>query len=146
MRAVVQRVKQASVTVDGKIKGRIDRGLLVLAAVHRNDDDKQLKWIADKILRLRIFNDAEGKMNRSVTDENGGILVISQFTLYGDSRKGTRPSYIESAPPEKAVKMYNELISYLRTNSRLRVEEGIFGAIMEVSLVNDGPVTIILDR
>jgi D-aminoacyl-tRNA deacylase len=146
MRAVIQRVKSASVVVNGSVKGRIDRGLLILAAVHRDDDDQQLRWIADKILKLRVFNDENGKMNRSVADANGGILVVSQFTLYGDTRKGTRPSYIESAPPEKAEMMYNDLINYLKENSNLKVEEGVFGAMMEVSLVNDGPVTIILDR
>jgi D-aminoacyl-tRNA deacylase len=146
MRAVIQRVKSASVVVNGSVKGRIGRGLLILAAVHRDDDDQQLRWIADKILKLRVFNDENGKMNRSVADANGGILVVSQFTLYGDTRKGTRPSYIESAPPEKAEMMYNDLINYLKENSNLKVEEGVFGAMMEVSLVNDGPVTIILDR
>ncbi|MFU8861603.1 MAG: D-aminoacyl-tRNA deacylase [Cyclonatronaceae bacterium] len=146
MRAVIQRVKSASVVVDGQVKGRIGRGLLILAAVHRDDDEAQLRWIADKILKLRVFNDENGKMNRSVTDENGGLLVVSQFTLYGDTRKGTRPSYIESASPEKAEKMYNDLVTCLRENSDLQVQEGVFGAMMEVSLVNDGPVTIILDR
>jgi D-aminoacyl-tRNA deacylase len=146
MRAVVQRVESASVSAGGKITGRIGRGLLVLAAVHRDDGEAQLNWVTDKILKLRIFNDEDGKMNRSVTDVNGGILVISQFTLYGDARKGTRPSYIESAPPEIAEKMYNDLVSRLRKISDLQVEEGIFGAMMKVSLVNDGPVTIILDR
>lgn len=146
MRAVVQRVKSASVTVDGSITGEIGKGLLILAAVHRDDDEKQLRWIADKILKLRVFNDENGKMNRSVTDEKGGLLVVSQFTLYGDTRKGTRPSYIESAPPEKAEGMYNDLVRYLRDNSDLNIQEGVFGAMMEVSLVNDGPVTIILDR
>lgn len=146
MRAVIQRVKSASVTVDGSIKGEIGKGLLILAAVHRDDDETQLRWIADKILKLRVFNDENGKMNRSVTDEKGGLLVVSQFTLYGDTRKGTRPSYIESAPPEKAEGMYNNLVRYLRNNSDLNIQEGVFGAMMEVSLVNDGPVTIILDR
>lgn len=146
MRAVVQRVKSASVTVDGSITGEIGKGLLILAAVHRDDDEKQLRWIADKILKLRVFNDENGKMNRSVTDEKGGLLVVSQFTLYGDTRKGTRPSYIESAPPEKAEGMYVDLVRYLRDNSDLNIQEGVFGAMMEVSLVNDGPVTIILDR
>lgn len=146
MRAVVQRVKSASVIVDGSITGEIGKGLLILAAVHRDDDETQLRWIADKILKLRVFNDENGKMNRSVTDEKGGLLVVSQFTLYGDTRKGTRPSYIESAPPEKAEGMYNDLVRYLRDNSDLNIQEGVFGAMMEVSLVNDGPVTIILDR
>jgi D-aminoacyl-tRNA deacylase len=146
MRAVIQRVKSAAVVVDGITTGQIGRGLLILAAVHRDDDETQLRWIAEKILKLRVFKDEDGKMNRSVTDENGALLVVSQFTLYGDTRKGTRPSYIESAPPEKAEMMYNDLVHYLRENSNQTVEEGIFGAMMEVSLVNDGPVTIILDR
>jgi D-aminoacyl-tRNA deacylase len=146
MRTVIQRVKRASVQVDGKVTGSIGPGLLILAAIHRDDDEARLRWMGEKILKLRVFNDDEGKMNLSVTDTGGELLVVSQFTLYGDLKKGTRPGYIESAPPEKAERMYNELVDWLKANSRLKVEEGIFGAKMEVDLVNDGPVTIILDR
>lgn len=146
MKAVIQRVSQASVTVNGLITGSIHNGLLVLLAVHKEDTPEQLVWMADKLLRLRIFRDEEDKMNRSVQDVNGGILVVSQFTLYGDARKGTRPSFIESAPPEKAESMYNDFVSYLKKHSTLKVETGIFGAMMDVQLTNDGPVTIILER
>lgn len=146
MKAVVQRVSQASVTVNGTITGSIYNGLLVLLAIHKDDTPEQLVWMADKLLRLRIFRDEEDKMNRSVQDVNGGILVVSQFTLYGDVRKGTRPSFIESAPPEKAESMYNDFVNYLKKHSTLRIETGIFGAMMDVQLTNDGPVTIILER
>jgi len=146
MKAVIQRVSQASVTVDGAVTGSINHGLLVLLAIHKNDSPETLAWMADKITRLRIFQDDEGKMNRSVQDVNGGILVVSQFTLYGDVRKGTRPSFIESAPPEKAEAMYNDFVTWLETNSALTIQTGIFGAMMDVQLNNDGPVTIIIDR
>jgi len=146
MRAVIQRVSEASVTVDGKISGEIEQGLLVLLAIHKDDTDQQLQWIADKITKLRIFQDDEGKMNRSVQDVKGGILVVSQFTLYGDVRKGTRPSFIESAPPEKAENMYDDFVRYLKETSGVKIETGIFAAMMDVKLTNDGPVTIILEK
>lgn len=146
MKAVIQRVSKASVTVDGAVTGSINHGLLILLAIHKNDSPETLIWMADKITRLRIFQDDEGKMNRSVQDVNGGILVVSQFTLYGDVRKGTRPSFIESAPPEKAEAMYNDFVTWLETNSGLTIQTGIFGAMMDVQLNNDGPVTIIIDR
>ncbi|MCH8523182.1 MAG: D-tyrosyl-tRNA(Tyr) deacylase [Balneolales bacterium] len=146
MRTVVQRVSKASVTVDGKVVGQIGEGLLVLAGFHTSDTEEQMRWMCDKLLKLRIFNDDEGKMNRSVQDVGGSLLVVSQFTLYGDARKGTRPSFIESARPEVAIPLYESMLDYLRVNGNLPVESGEFGAMMEVSLVNDGPVTIILER
>jgi len=146
MRAVIQRVSEASVTVDGIITGAIRHGLLVLLGIHTNDSDEQVKWMADKIIRLRIFHDEHQKMNRSVQDVNGGILVVSQFTLYGDVRKGTRPSFIESASPELAEKLYDDFVRYLKSSSNLKIETGIFAAMMDVKLTNDGPVTIILDK
>lgn len=146
MRIVIQRVKRASVSVDGKITGQINHGLLLLAGVHESDTETQLNWCCDKILKLRIFNDDDGKMNRSVKDVEGGILVVSQFTLYGDAKKGTRPSFVQAAPPGIAEPLYDDMISKLRNNSGLQVESGIFGAAMEVELVNDGPVTLIIEK
>lgn len=146
MRVVVQRVREAAVKTEKKETGAIGTGLLLLVGIHEDDTEEELEWICDKILKLRIFDDEEGKMNLSVRDVNGSLLVVSQFTLYGDAQKGNRPSYIEAAGPEKAEKMYDEMIRYLRKQSGLTVETGKFGAYMDVHLVNDGPVTIILDR
>jgi len=146
MKAVIQRVKKASVTVDNKLTGSIEKGLLVLLGIHQHDTQKQLEWMADKILRLRIFNDGEDKMNRSVQDIKGAILVVSQFTLYGDAKKGTRPSYIEAARPDKAKPLYEEFIDYLENSSSLEIQTGVFAAYMDVELINDGPVTIILEK
>jgi D-tyrosyl-tRNA(Tyr) deacylase len=146
MKIVVQRVKEASVTVGNEITGAIEQGLLLLVGIHEDDTDDQLKWMCEKILKLRIFEDDEGKMNRSVSDVEGGILVVSQFTLYGDARKGTRPSFIEAARPEKAEPMYDQMIEYFQSNSSLNIQGGKFGAMMDVHLVNDGPVTLILEK
>jgi len=146
MKAVIQRVKKASVIIDNEITGSISHGLLVLLGIHRHDTQTQLEWMGDKILRLRIFNDEEDKMNRSVQDVGGGILVVSQFTLYGDAKKGTRPSYIEAARPEKAEPMYEAFLDYLKKSSSLAVESGVFAAHMDVELINDGPVTIIVEK
>ncbi|MCG8373907.1 MAG: D-aminoacyl-tRNA deacylase [Balneolales bacterium] len=146
MRVVVQRVKSASVTVNEEITGAIGKGVLLLVGIHTHDTNEQLRWMCDKILKLRIFEDEEGKMNRSVTDVNGGILVVSQFTLYGDVKKGTRPSFIESARPEKAEPMYEQMIHYFKEQSELNIQSGTFGAMMDVELINDGPVTIILEK
>ena len=146
MRSVVQRVSRASVNVDGQTIGNINHGLLVLAGFHTTDTEEHVRWMCNKLLKLRIFNDDEGKMNRSVNDVGGGILVVSQFTLYGDANKGTRPSFIQSARPETAIPLYEYMLSYLKSNSDLAIESGEFGAMMEVSLVNDGPVTLILER
>ncbi|MCS7241925.1 D-aminoacyl-tRNA deacylase [Candidatus Caldatribacterium sp.] len=144
MRAVVQRVRKASVSVDGKIVGAIDRGLLVFLGVGKDDDEKDLEFMVWKIPRLRIFEDGEGKMNLSVLDVGGAILCVSQFTLYGDCRRGLRPSFDEAAPPDMARYYYEELIRRLR-NEGVPVVSGIFGAFMAVELVNDGPVTILLE-
>ena len=146
MRAVVQRVSEASVKVDGKITGRIGRGILILLAVHRDDKEDQLKWVADKCRRLRIFEDDEGKMNRSVEDVDGEVLLVSQFTLYGEVKKGTRPSFITSAGPDKAESMYEQMIYHMEQSMPGKVKTGIFAAKMEVSLINEGPVTIIVER
>jgi D-tyrosyl-tRNA(Tyr) deacylase len=146
MRTVLQRVSSASVTVDGYTTGSIDKGILILLGIHNEDTEGALSWMCDKILKLRIFEDEDGKMNRSVMDVNGELLVVSQFTLYGDARKGTRPSFIEAARPEKAEPMYEQMIALLKERSTLKVESGVFGAFMDVQLVNDGPVTLILEK
>lgn len=145
MRIVIQRVKNASVRVDGVESGSIQKGLLLLVGVHESDTEEQLEWCCGKIPKLRIFNDDEGKMNLSLQDIEGEILVVSQFTLYGNMKKGTRPSFIEAAKPEKAEGIYNQMIKKLQ-KSGLRVESGMFGAMMEVDFINDGPVTLVLDR
>jgi D-aminoacyl-tRNA deacylase len=146
MKIVVQRVSEASVEVEGNVIGSIGKGLLVLAGFHVDDCIEQVKWMCEKLIKLRIFNDVEGKMNLSVQDVGGELLIVSQFTLYGDARKGTRPSYIESARPEIAIPLYEYMLDYLRKNSGLKVASGEFGAMMKVSLLNDGPVTLILER
>ncbi len=143
MRAVVQRVLNASVAIGGTVKGEIGKGYLVLLGIEENDTEKDLDYIAEKLLGLRVFEDEAGKMNRSVLDAGGSILLVSQFTLYGDARKGRRPSFIHAARPEKAIPLYEAMIARLR--AALPVETGEFGADMQVSLVNDGPVTILLD-
>lgn len=144
MRAVIQRVSRASVSVDGEKVSSIAKGLLVLLGVAENDDISDAKYLADKTAGLRIFEDNEGKMNLPVTDIDGEVLVISQFTLFGDCRKGRRPSFIEAARPEKAVELYETYVSAL-TDLNLKPQTGVFQAHMEVELVNDGPVTILLD-
>lgn len=144
MRAVVQRVKKSSVTVDGKIVGKIGNGLLVLLGVGEEDDNKDLEYMIDKVLGLRIFQDENDKMNLSLLDIEGELLVVSQFTLYGDVRKGKRPSFTKSAHPDIANKLYEEFIEKTKEKG-IKVEHGIFGAHMDVDLINDGPVTILLD-
>jgi D-aminoacyl-tRNA deacylase len=146
MRALVQRVSKASVIVDGEVVGAIDRGLLILLGVHHDDDESIIEWTARKCSALRIFPDEAEKMNRSVIDVSGQLLVVSQFTLYGDASRGNRPSFTDSAPPEKAIRMYELFVARLREVSGLRVETGVFGAMMSVQLVNDGPVTILVER
>ncbi|MEQ9264138.1 MAG: D-aminoacyl-tRNA deacylase [Balneolaceae bacterium] len=146
MKVVVQRVKSASVKVGNEITGAIQHGILLLVGVHTEDTKQQMEWMCEKILKLRIFEDNEDKMNLSVTDVKGGILVVSQFTLYGDAKKGTRPSYITAARPEIAEPMYEDMIQYFRDHSSLEIQTGKFGAMMDVSLVNDGPVTLILEK
>lgn len=144
MRAVVQRVTSAGVIVDGKVKGEIAAGLLVLVAVGREDTATVAASMAEKIANLRIFNDHEGKMNRSLIDVGGAILAVSQFTLYGDARGQRRPSFIQAAPPEQGKALYDEFVRALQTLG-VQVETGVFQAHMSVELVNDGPVTILLD-
>jgi D-aminoacyl-tRNA deacylase len=144
MRAVVQRVKRARVTVDGEITGEIGKGLLVLLGVSVRDSDKDAIYLAEKTLNLRIFEDAEDKMNLSLLDVNGGLLVVSQFTLYGDASRGRRPSFIDAAPPERANHLYETYVAETRKQLG-RVGTGRFQAMMDVELVNDGPVTILLD-
>ena len=144
MRAVVQRVSRAKVTVDGKITGEIGKGLLVLLGVSVRDSDKDAIYLAEKTLNLRIFEDAEEKMNLSLLDVNGGLLVVSQFTLYGDATRGRRPSFIDAAPPERANHLYETYVTEARKQFA-HVRTGRFQAMMDVELVNDGPVTILLD-
>ncbi len=146
MRIVVQRVKHATVIVDGSVTGEIKNGLLLLVGIHEDDTNREVDWCCRKIPKLRIFEDDEGKMNRSVKDMDGGILVVSQFTLYGNAKKGTRPSFIEAARPEKAEPLYNYMIEKLKKESGLKIESGEFGAMMDVDLINSGPVTLILEK
>jgi len=144
MRCVVQRVSSSSVTVNGTVSGRIDAGLMVLIGVSADDTEADLKYMAEKVPNLRIFDDENGVMNRSLLDAGGSILAVSQFTLYGDARGGRRPSYIRAAKPDKADALYEQLIARWREKG-IHVETGIFRTDMKVSLVNDGPVTILLD-
>ncbi len=144
MRAVVQRVSRAAVRVDGAVTGSIERGLLVLLGVAAGDGEEQARWMADKVAQLRIFEDQAGKMNRSVEDVRGGVLVVSQFTLLGDARKGNRPSFVAAAPPDRASALYERVSALLRARG-LPVAQGVFRAHMDVELTNDGPVTILLD-
>jgi D-tyrosyl-tRNA(Tyr) deacylase len=144
MRSVVQRVKRAAVTVNGEIVGQIAAGLLVLLAVGLDDGVEDLTWMVDKLVGLRIFEDEEGKMNRSVQNVGGEILMVSQFTLYGDCRSGKRPSFTTAAPPERAKALYEEVVEAIR-GFGLKVETGVFQAEMDVELINNGPVTLLLD-
>ncbi|HJS42860.1 MAG TPA: D-aminoacyl-tRNA deacylase [Gemmatimonadales bacterium] len=149
MKVVLQRVARAEVRVASRVTGKIGPGFLVLAGFAPTDTEAQLAWMAEKIIGLRVFGDAEGKMNRDLAEVNGGILVVSQFTLYGDASKGRRPSFIGAAPPNLAIPLYEKFVAMLREHgarSSIRVETGEFGAMMDVELVNDGPVTLILER
>ncbi|MGB0521856.1 MAG: D-aminoacyl-tRNA deacylase [Flammeovirgaceae bacterium] len=145
MKTVIQRVSSASVQIDGKIKGEIGTGLLVLLGIGHNDNDKDIQWLANKLINLRIFNDEQGKMNRSIQDIGGDMLLISQFTLHASTKKGNRPSYIEAARPEMAIPIYEKMIASLERLLEKPIATGEFGADMKVSLLNDGPVTIIID-
>jgi len=144
MKAVVQRVKESSVTVDGKIVGKIGSGILILLGIAKNDTIHDIDFISDKILNLRIFEDENNKMNRSILDAGGEILVVSQFTLLGDCSKGRRPSFIDAAEPEKANQFYEIFVEKIRGRG-IKVQTGIFRAMMDVSLINDGPVTLIVE-
>lgn len=145
MRAVIQRVSNALVKVDGAITGQIQQGLLVLVGIEDSDDQDDLEWLSGKIVNLRIFNDEEGVMNKSVKDIEGGVLVVSQFTLHAATKKGNRPSYIRASKPEIAVPLYEQFKQQLTADLGKEIHSGIFGADMKVELLNDGPVTIIID-
>lgn len=144
MRLVVQRVSSASVAIEGTIVGRIGNGLVVLVGIRNRDGIEQVDHLADKLAHLRVFADADGKMNRSVMETGGSLLVVSQFTLYGDCRKGRRPSFTDAAAPDAAIPLYERFLTRLR-QSGLTVQTGHFGAMMQVELTNDGPVTLILE-
>ena len=144
MRAVVQRVRDASVTVDGAVTGAIDHGLLVYLGVEDADDDSHLSWLCDKLAALRIFPDDEGRMNRSVVDVGGGVLVVSQFTLFASTRKGTRPSFARAGKPDHARALYEAFLARMATLVT-QVGSGVFAAHMDVAAINDGPVTITID-
>lgn len=151
MKLVIQRVSQARVDIDGHTVGSIAHGLCALVGITHTDTDAQCAWMAEKLLALRVFADDDGKMNRSLRDTGGGILLVSQFTLYGDLSKGTRPSYIDAARPEHAEPLFQSFVDMVRTHAThshppINVATGVFGAMMQVHLVNDGPVTIILER
>lgn len=145
MRAVIQRVLNADCKVDGKITGAIGQGFLVLLGIEDADTDDDLQWLAQKIVNLRVFGDEDGLMNKALADIDGGILLISQFTLFAQTKKGNRPSFIRAARPDKAIPMYEQMIKVMTDLTGNKVETGIFGADMKISLLNDGPVTIIMD-
>ena len=146
MRIVLQRVSRAHVAVEGRVVGRIGSGFLLLVGFRAGDGDEQIAWMADKVLGLRIFPDADGKMNLGLEESGGDLLVVSQFTLYGDVRKGRRPSFVDAAPPDLAVPLYERFVGLLRERTPGKVETGEFGAHMHVELVNDGPVTLFVER
>ena len=145
MKVVIQRVTQASVTIDGKIKSSIGSGLLVLLGVEDVDTNEDIEWLSSKIVNLRIFNDENEVMNLSVKDSNGDIILVSQFTLHASTKKGNRPSYIKAAKPEISIPIYEKMIKQLQADLGKSIQTGVFGADMKVSLINDGPVTIIID-
>lgn len=145
MRIVLQRVAEASVTIDGQVKSSIQKGLLLLLGIEPNDSQEDINWLAKKVVGMRIFSDVEDKMNLSVKDIKGDIIVVSQFTLYANVKKGTRPSFIRAARPETAIPLYENFVKTVEQLLEKKVGTGEFGAAMKVSLLNDGPVTIILD-
>jgi len=146
MKAVLQRVlKPATVKVNNRIEGHIEKGLVVFLGVEELDNIEDIKWLARKIINMRIFSDAEGKMNLSLINIEGELLVISQFTLYASTKKGNRPSFLKSAPPKYAEEMYNKFIDHIMSDYKVKVERGVFGGDMKVEFTNDGPVTIIID-
>lgn len=146
MKALIQRATNAKVTIAGKTKGSIKKGLVVFVGFSDSDTTEKIEWVINKIRKLRIFTDHEGKMNTSVEDVNGSLLIISQFTLYASVKKGTRPSFIEAAKPELAENLYNYFLEYVAKNTSLHIETGIFGADMKIELTNDGPVTILVEK
>ena len=145
MKVVIQRVSRASVNVDESITGEIGEGLLILLGIEDADNDEDIKWLSNKIVNLRIFNDENGVMNRSVQESNGAILLVSQFTLHASTKKGNRPSYIKASKPDFAIPMYEKMIAQLETDLSKKIQTGVFGADMKVELLNEGPVTIIID-
>jgi D-tyrosyl-tRNA(Tyr) deacylase len=145
MKLILQRTSRASVSVDGKMVGQIDQGLMVLIGITHTDTKENADALIKKLINLRVFNDEHGKMNLSIQDLQGEFLVISQFTLYGNAKKGNRPSYVDAAPPDLAIPMYEYFVDTLMLESQLKVETGIFGAMMDVELVNSGPVTLLLE-
>ncbi|MBI2283365.1 MAG: D-tyrosyl-tRNA(Tyr) deacylase [Bacteroidetes bacterium] len=145
MRIVIQRVSEASVTIEGSVTGAIQKGLLVLVGIEDADTDEDITWLSNKIVNLRIFDDAEGVMNLGIKDVDGEILLVSQFTLHANTKKGNRPSYIKASKPGIAIPMYEEMIRQLETDLGKKIQTGIFGADMKVRLLNDGPVTILID-
>jgi D-tyrosyl-tRNA(Tyr) deacylase len=145
MIAVVQRVSQASVHIEGRVKASIEKGLLILVGIEEADTEEDIGWLSSKIVNLRIFNDAKGVMNISLKDDGGDIILVSQFTLHASTRKGNRPSYIKAAKPEIAIPLYEKFIDALELNLGKGIQTGEFGADMKVNLINDGPVTIIMD-
>jgi D-tyrosyl-tRNA(Tyr) deacylase len=146
MKIIVQRVSEASVEVENMVTGKINKGLLLLVGIHNDDTKEEADWCCNKISKLRIFEDEDQKMNLSVKDVGGSLLVVSQFTLYGNVKKGTRPSFIEAARPEKAEPLYNYIVNRLEQTHKLPVETGKFGAMMNVKLINDGPVTLVVEK
>jgi D-tyrosyl-tRNA(Tyr) deacylase len=146
LRVVLQRVSSGSVSIKGEVAGEIGQGLVLLVGFTAGDSDSTLRWMAEKIVGLRVFNDEAGKMNLSLEEVGGALLVVSQFTLYGDTRKGRRPSFIHAAAPDVAIPLYDAFLDLLRDLVPGRVECGRFGAMMDVALVNDGPVTLVLER
>lgn len=145
MKCLIQRVKRASVTIDGEVYSKINQGILALLGVEKNDTIEQAEKLAEKIAKLRIFQDEDGKMNKSLVDINGEILIVSQFTLCGDCKKGTRPSFDKSEKPEIANKLYEEFVTIFK-NAKIPTATGKFGAMMEIELINDGPVTFMLEK
>jgi len=145
MKVVIQRVSRASVTVDGSITGEIGEGLLILLGIEDADNDEDIQWLSNKIVNLRIFNDENGVMNRSVLERDGAILLVSQFTLHASTKKGNRPGYSKASKPDFAIPMYEKMIARLETDLGKKIQTGIFGADMKVELLNDGPVTLIID-
>ncbi len=145
MIAVIQRVSEASVTIDGIIKSKIDNGLLVLLGIEDADNEEDIQWLANKIVNLRIFNDSEGVMNVSVKEDGGNIIVVSQFTLHASTKKGNRPSYLKASKPEIAIPLYERFVEVIEDALGKPIQTGEFGADMKVSLINDGPVTIVID-
>ncbi len=146
MRIVLQRVSSGSVSIDGAKVGEIGPGLVLLVGFTQGDGEEALGWMAEKVLGLRVFNDQDGKMNLSLVEVGGDVLVVSQFTLYGDTRKGRRPSFLQAAPPEQAIPLYERFLALLREKAPGKVESGEFGAMMDVSIVNAGPVTLVVEK